>query len=91
MIVLNVTYMCKRGKREAFLKLITAEGIDAASRADEGNIQYDYFIPTDGSDDLFLLEKLVDWNSDAWVIARLKTVKAEFVVDTIIEKYMSTL
>ncbi len=96
MIVLNVTYKCKRGKREAFLKLITAEGIDAASRADEGNIQYDYFIPTDGSDDLFLLEKWRDADALAGHgkqprIARLKTVKAEFVVDTIIEKYMSTL
>ncbi len=34
MIVLNVTYKCKPGKREAFLKMIATEGIDAASRAE---------------------------------------------------------
>ena len=93
MIVLNVTYKCKPGKREAFLKMIAAEGIDAATRAEAGNIRYDYFIPTDGSDDLFLLEKWRD--ADALAehgtqphIARLKTFKAEYVDDTIIEKYI---
>ena len=93
MIVLNVTYKCKPGKREAFLKMIAAEGIDAATRAEAGNIRYDYFIPTDGSDDLFLLEKWRD--ADALAehgtqphIARLKAFKAEYVDDTIIEKYI---
>ena len=92
MIVLNVTYKCKAGKREAFLEMIVTEGIDAACRAEAGNIRYDYFIPTDGSDDLFLLEKWRD--ADALAehgkqphLARLKEIKAGFVVDTIIEKY----
>lgn len=31
MIVLNVTYQCRPGMRDAFLKAIAAEGIDAAS------------------------------------------------------------
>ena len=92
MIVLNVTYKCKPGKRGAFLKRIVSEGIDAACRAEAGNIRYDYFIPTNGSDDLFLLEKWRD--ADALAehgkqphLARLKEIKAKFVVDTIIEKY----
>ena len=47
---------------------------------------------TDGSDDLFLLEKWLD--ADALAehgtqphLARLKEIKAEYVIDTIIEKY----
>ena len=55
MITLNVIYKCKPDMREEFLEMIMAEGIDVASRSEEGNIRYDYFISTDGSDDLFLL------------------------------------
>ena len=56
MIVLNVTYKCKPDKREEFLEMIYAEGIDVASRAEAGNIVYDYYIPTEGGDDLFCLK-----------------------------------
>ena len=94
MIVLNVTYKCKPEKRKEFLEMIMAEGIDTASRAEAGNIMYNYYIPTDGGDDLFLLEK---WRDEAALaehgkqphLARLKEIKAECVNDTIIEKYIA--
>ena len=94
MIVLNVTYKCKPDKREEFLEMIYAEGIDVASRAEAGNIVYDYYIPTEGDDDLFLLEK---WRDEAALaehgkqphLVRLKEIKAEYVNDTIIEKYIA--
>ena len=60
MIVLNVHYKCKPGKREAFLHAIRAEGLDAASRAEAGNLQYDYYLSADGSDNLLLVEKWQD-------------------------------
>ena len=92
MIVLNVTYKCKPGMREKFLEKIRAERIDAACRAEEGNIKYDYYTPTDGSDDLLLVEKWAD--ADALAahgrqahFARLGEMKAEFVKDTLIEKF----
>ena len=94
MIVLNVTYKCKPERREEFLETIVAEGIDTASRAEAGNIMYDYYIPFCGGDDLFLLEK---WRDEAALaehgkqphLARLKEIKAEYVNDTIIEKYVA--
>lgn len=92
MIVLNVTYKCKPDMREEFLERIMAEGIDVASRAETGNIKYDYYIPTDGSDDLFLLEKWQDAEALAEHgaqphLLKLKEIKSEYVIDTIIEKY----
>lgn len=93
MIILNVTYKCKPWRRDAFLEAIRAEGIDAACRAEAGNIKYDYYRPVDGSDELLLVEK---WQ-DAEVLAahgkqphlaRLGEIKAEFVDDTVIEKYV---
>ncbi len=92
MIVLNVTYKCKPEMREEFLEAIMTEGIDAASRAEAGNIKYDYYLPVDHCDELFLLEKWQD--ADALAahsrqehFARLGELKPEFVADTIIEKF----
>ncbi len=92
MIVLNVTYKCKSGMRDAFLESILTEGIDEACRNEEGNIRYDYFYPADGSDDLFLVEKWRD--ADALAahgsrphMTRLKALKASFVDDTVIERF----
>ena len=92
MIVLNVTYKCKPGMRDAFLERIQAEGVQAATYAEEGNIKYDYYIPADGCGDLLLIEK---WR-DKDVLARHATLphfaalmgfKSEYVLDTVIEKF----
>ena len=92
MIVLNVTYKCKPDMRDEFLEAIMTEGIDEASRAEPGNIKYDYFIPAAGGDELFLLEKWRD--ADAVKehnlqphFARLRQLKPDYVLDTVIEKY----
>ena len=92
MIVLNVTYKCKPDMRDEFLEMIYKEGIDAASRAEEGNIKYDYYMPVDNSDDLLLVEKWRDAEALAAHgkqehFARLGELKKEFVWDTIIEKF----
>lgn len=92
MIVLNVTYKCRPGMREAFLKDIVTEGLDAASRSDEGNIRYDYYIPADGSDDLLLVEK---WQDEESLfkhmrqphLARLGELKEKYVYDVSFEKF----
>ena len=63
MIVLNVTYRCKPGRRDDFLEAIKKEGIGAACRAEAGNIKYDYYVPALENDELLLLEKWQD--SDA--------------------------
>lgn len=93
MIILNVTYRCKPDLREEFLERIMTEGIDQACRAEAGNIKYDYYIPVEDNDDLLLLEKWRD--ADALtehgkqpLMARLKEIKAEYVIDTIIEKFI---
>ena len=92
MIVLNVTYRCKPDMRELFLERILAEGIDAACRAEAGNIRYDYYLPFDGGDELLLVEKWRD--GDALKahgkmphMARLAALKPEYVTETVIERY----
>ena len=92
MILMHVTYKCKKNMRVPFLDAIKAEGIDIACRAEVGNFQYDYYIPMDGSDDLLLIEKWQDADAlDAHCkqphFARLGELKKEFVNDTAIEKF----
>jgi len=94
MIVLNVTYKCKPGMNKAFLAKLNEEGLGAACRAEDGNIKYHYYLPTDGSDELLLVEKWRD--KDALRahaapphFARIGEVKTEFVDDTVIEKFVA--
>ena len=92
MIVLNVTYHCKPGLRDAFIDRIAAEGIGAAVRAEDGNFKYDYYLPAAGGDDLLLLEKWRDAEALAAHaaqphMARLRGFKDEYVADTVIERF----
>ena len=93
MIVLNVTYKCRPAMRDSFLERIRAEGIDDACRAEAGNLKYDYYFPADNAAELFLLEKWQDadalaQHADLPHMVRLRAWKAEYVTDTVIEKYI---
>lgn len=94
MIVMNVTYKCKPNQRDSFLETIKAEGLDAACRAENGNIQYDYFKACADKNILLLLEKWED--ADALSahtqqphFLKIGKIKEMFVEETIIEKYQS--
>ncbi len=92
MITLNVTYKCKSGKRNAFLEAIQKEGIDKASRAEDGNIKYDYYLSVTDNDEILLVEKWKDSNAISEHgkqkhFKKLGELKADYVTDTIIERY----
>ncbi len=94
MLVFNVTFRCRPGMRDAFLNAIRAEGIAEAARAEAGNLQYDWYLPADGGDDLFLVEKYVDADAVASHVrqahtARLVALKETYVGDMILESYES--
>lgn len=92
MLVFNVTFKCRPGMRDVFLNKIMTEGIDVAARAEEGNITYDYYIPADNSDNLFLVEKYRDAEAVGEHVrqahtARLVELKTAYVTDMVIEKF----
>ena len=92
MIVLNVTYRCKPGMRDAFLERIMAEGIDIACRAEPGNLKYDYYYPTDDGDEVLLVEKWRDagalnTHSEMPHFIRLAAIKPIYVTETIVERF----
>ena len=92
MIVLNVTYKCKPDLRAEFLEAILAEGINVASRAEAGNLKYDYYIPFEDSDELLLVEKWRDAealaaHAETPHYARLKALKPAYVTETVVERF----
>ncbi|KAF0222837.1 MAG: hypothetical protein FD133_936 [Erysipelotrichaceae bacterium] len=59
-LLLLIAYTTHPNQREAFHKAILNGNIQDASRAEAGNISYDYFLALDSKDGLLLVEKWVD-------------------------------
>ena len=92
MIVLNVTYKCRPGLREAFLERILSEGVDEQCRAEDGCLKYDYYLPFDDNGELLLVEKWRD--ADALAahgrqphLLALGRFKKDYVTETVIERF----
>lgn len=91
MIKVEVKYILKQGQRDAFYNAIVEQGIDVAAKNEAGNIKYDFDIPANEPDVLYLHELWQD--SDALALhgqvehyKALALLKEKYVLDTIIEK-----
>lgn len=94
MLVLNVVFKCAPGTREELRELVRSEGIDVASRKEEGNFKYEFFMSTEDPDDILLLEWWKD--VDAWMHHRtlphykkLDELKQGRVLSAEISKYFT--
>lgn len=93
MIIVEVHYYTKDGMREAFLQRIVEEGIDVASRQDEGNIQYDYFFSPDNKNELLLFEKWespesLEKHSQAEHLKKMGAFRNDYLEDVTIQRYL---
>lgn len=91
MILLNVEYRVKPGQRERYYQLLNELGIPQASRAEAGNIAYDYFFSPDDGDLMFLREKwqdqeALDQHFAAPHFKKLSGIKEEWLLETKIDK-----
>ena len=94
MIVLNVTYKCRAGRREEYREIIRSEGIDAASRSEEGNFKYDFYYSTENPDDVLLVEfwkndEALDAHRQQPHFAKLGEIQKDFVEEKTIKKYFT--
>ena len=94
MLTWNVTYHCRPGQREPFYEALCELGIRANSRAEAGNLGYDYYFAAEAPDDLLLVES---WESPALqkahceteIFAELQALKASFCEGVEIDKFTS--
>ncbi len=96
MVVLNVTYKCKSGKREEFLEAVKTEKIGELCRQEEGNIRYDFYLSAEDPDGMMLLEQWADEgilskHQQQPHFKRMGELKKDFVEETIFEKYIAEL
>ncbi len=92
MLVLHVTYRVSNGTPKEFLAALEDCGIVSGSRAEEGNIMYEYFFPEGKPDILFLVEK---WENEESFSRHIKTphfkaadaVKEKYGVEAKLERY----
>ena len=62
MIILHVKQsFINRDERDSYYAARCASGVPAASRAEDGNIMYDYFFSADRGNEMLLIEK---WEND---------------------------
>lgn len=92
MLTWNVTYHCKPGQREAFYRALCSLEVREYSRAEEGNLRYDYYFAAEAPDDLLLVEtwttpELQQAHCRTERFARLQTLKSQFCDTVEIEKF----
>ena len=88
----EVHYYVKDGKRDEFYKAIMENGIAAASRAEEGNEKYDYYLSPENENELLLIELWASaeavWDhSQTSHFKELSELKKAYVIDTSIMRY----
>lgn len=91
----EVHYLLKDGKRDAFYREILSQGIADAARAEEGNEKYAYYFNPDNENELILLEiwksaEAVQFHMDTPHYRALGELKKAYVTETVFKRYEIT-
>lgn len=91
MKVLNVYYITKEGKRDEFYDAVMKSGVPEKSRAEDGNIKYDYYFSSDNENEVLLVEHWKDeaafeFHTQQPHFKGLQDIKAEYVKEVIMDK-----
>ena len=89
-IVLHVYYTGTQAK--AFVEEMESGGLQKAVKAEDGCLQYDYFLPIQDTSTALLLEKwrdqsAIEKHNASENMVKLKASKAKYGLETKIERY----
>ena len=88
MVILNVIYTMKEGKKAAdFWNELEETGLAPYCRTEKGNHRYQYFSPCNGENTLFLLE---NWEDDECLAAHMATENFA-KIGAVKEKYVESV
>lgn len=92
LILVNVKYTIRPGKRNEFLEKVDQLGIASDSKLEPGNFKYEYYIPVGAENELFLMEMWVNqaalkMHGETEHYQRLQDLKKEYVTAVNIEKF----
>lgn len=91
-MLVNVRYTIKEGKRTQFYNEVVRQNIVADSKAEPGNIKYDYYYPMDSNNDICLMEMWTNEHTQKLHgtfkhYEKLQALKAQYVEHVAISKY----
>ena len=91
-IVLHAYYTSETGNPADFACEMQESGLQAEVKAEEGCIEYDYYVPLDGSKKVLLIEgwknaECLERHKNSDIMARIKAMKARYGLETVLEKY----
>lgn len=95
LLMVNVRYHIRKGKRDEFYNKVKEQGIIKSSKEELGNYKYDYYVPKNSNDNICLMEiwtneqtqKMHEFTEQ---YQELKILKQEYVESVEIEKYWIT-
>ncbi|MDD4200431.1 MAG: putative quinol monooxygenase [Eubacteriales bacterium] len=92
MIILNVYYNAKPGKRDEFYSEVKALGVPEGSRAEEGNIKYDYYFSDTDENQILLVEHWKDeeafkFHCQQDYFKKLQDIKSEYIAEARIDRF----
>lgn len=87
MYTIYVKFDCIKGRREAFIERVKAEGILDAIKAEAGYIKYDYYLSEADETELLLVEQWESYQHQQDHIAqphmaRLRELKEGYILST---------
>lgn len=94
-ILVLVRYTVKPGLRAEFLKQADEQGVIWGSRAEKGNLKYEYSLPLESENDVILTELWTDGEAvaahrDTPHFGKLQELKTQYIDDVVIDRYAVT-
>ncbi len=94
MITVNIYYTGRNGSARAFAEEMTARGIVAAIRAEEGNLRYEYFFPMDDPETVLLIDRwrdqaAIDAHHASPMMGQIAALREKYDLHMRVERFLS--
>lgn len=93
-ITVNIYYSGKNGNARKFAEEMVSSGVVNDIRAEDGNIQYEYFFPMDDEETVLLIDSWKDQQSldihhDSTMMTKIIKLREKYDLHMKVERYIS--
>ena len=93
-ITIHIYYTGEKDNAKKFAQEMTESGTVAAIRAEEGNLQYEYFLPMDRPDTVLLIDRwqdqsALDIHHGSPMMGKIIALREKYDLHMTVERYVS--
>lgn len=93
-ITINIYYTGLNGNARKFAEEMIAKGVVEDIRAKDGNLQYEYFLPMEDQETIFLIDKwknqeALDLHHHSTVMKKILDLREKYDLHMRVERYVS--